>query len=319
MGLFDNIKNAFNGNNKKDKYLSGFSNTGERMHDNLNQVYSLIKQNDQEYLELLMETLLSADVGYNTAVKICDNFEQELNGFSFKGKKINDMLYNSFYKVYNPQPIRLKLNDKGPSVYMLTGVNGSGKTTSCAKLAHLFISKGKSVALVAADTFRAGATEQLKQWADRLDIPCIVGEAKEDPSSVLVKGTRYALENNIDILLCDTAGRLQNKVNLMNELSKMKKVLNKNIPGAPHETLLVLDANTGQNGLSQAMEFNEVTKLDGIVLTKLDGTSKGGIILAIKDQLSIPVKFIGLGEGLDDLNVFDLDSFLYSILGEIDE
>ena len=171
--------------------------------------------------------------------------------------------------------------------------------------------------MVAADTFRAGATEQLQMWADRLNIECISGSANADPSSVLVEGCRYAKNNDIDILICDTAGRLQNKINLMSELEKMHRVLGKEIPGAPHNTWLVLDANTGQNGLSQAELFNEITDLNGIILTKMDGTSKGGIIIAIKNITGLPVRYITVGEGLEDIQDFDFDLYLDSIIGEL--
>ena len=196
---------------------------------------------------------------------------------------------------------------------VLVGHPGSGKTTTCAKLTKLYQSQGKKVGVVAADTFRAGAIEQLARWADKLGVPCIKGRENGDPSSVLVDGCRYAKEHNLDILLCDTAGRLQNKVNLMNELAKMRKVIGREIEGAPHHVWLVLDSTTGQNGLSQAKIFQEVTDVTGIILTKMDGTAKGGIVLAIKDVLHIPVYYLGLGEREDDLKPFDLDLYLYSI------
>jgi len=199
----------------------------------------------------------------------------------------------------------------------MVGVNGSGKTSTCAKLANRYKAEGKTVAVVAGDTFRAGATQQLQAWAQRLDIPCITGRDNEDPSSVLVKGCRYAKEHQIDILICDTAGRLQNKINLMAELEKMHRVVAKEIEGAPHNTWLVLDANTGQNGLSQAELFNEITDLNGIILTKMDGTSKGGIIIAIKNITGLPVRFITVGEGVEDIQDFDFDMYLDSIIGEL--
>ena len=177
----------------------------------------------------------------------------------------------------------------------------------------MFLDQGKSVAFTAADTFRAGAIDQLAKWGERLGVPCIKGIENGDPSAAIVDGCRYAIENNIDILLCDTAGRLQNKANLMNELSKMNRVAAKEIPGAPHNTWLVLDATTGQNGLSQAQIFAEATNLSGIILTKMDGTAKGGIVIAIKHKLHIPVYYLGLGEQPKDLRPFDLDAYLYSI------
>ena len=200
----------------------------------------------------------------------------------------------------------------------MVGVNGSGKTSTTAKLAKMYKDMGKKVCLVAADTFRAGAVDQLDKWAKQLEVDIVKGVENRDPSSVLVDGCRYAKENNIDILICDTAGRLQNKVNLMTELAKMNKVVNREIEGAPHNSWLVLDSTTGQNGLSQASLFNEVTKLTGIILTKMDGTSKGGIIIAIKDLINVPVQFLTLGETIDDIQDFNLDLYLYSIIEDLE-
>ena len=229
-----------------------------------------------------------------------------------------NFLGQTFKEIYYEKPDEeIVINEDGPTVILMVGVNGSGKTSTCAKLAARYQAEGKTVAMVAADTFRAGATEQLKQWADRLNVPCITGKDNQDPSSVLVEGCRYAKANNIDYLICDTAGRLQNKVNLMAELEKMHRVIGKEIKGAPHNTWLVLDANTGQNGLSQAELFNEITDLNGIILTKMDGTSKGGIIIAIKNITGVPVRFITVGEGIDDLQDFDFDMYLDSIIGEL--
>ena len=249
----------------------------------------------------------------------CDKFFNTCQNYYYLfAKDIMNFLGQTFREVYfeSPDP-DIVINENGPTVILMVGVNGSGKTSTCAKLANRYLNDGKTVALVAADTFRAGATQQLQTWAERLDIPCITGKENEDPSSVLVKGCRFAKENNIDFLICDTAGRLQNKVNLMAELEKMHRVLGKEIEGAPQNTWLVLDANTGQNGLSQAELFNEITDLNGIILTKMDGTSKGGIIIAIKNITGLPVRFITVGEGMDDLQDFDFDLYLESIIGEL--
>ena len=208
----------------------------------------------------------------------------------------------------------IQFAEEGPTVLLVEGVNGVGKTTSIAKLAHRYMKKGKKVMLVAADTFRAGAVEQLKIWAERLKCPIVTGLENGDPASVCYDGAKYAKTNNIDLMIVDTAGRLHNKANLMAELGKIKRVLEREIPGAPHETFLIIDATTGQNGVSQASAFKEVSNISGIVITKMDGTSKGGIILSIRDELGVPVRFIGLGEGMDDLEEFDLDEYLHALL-----
>jgi fused signal recognition particle receptor len=208
----------------------------------------------------------------------------------------------------------IRFKENGPTVLLVVGVNGVGKTTTIAKLANRYLSKGKSVLLVAGDTFRAGATEQLQIWADRLGVTLVKGKYDSDPSSVAYDGMIKAKNENVDLVIVDVAGRLQTKQYLMDELSKMKRVIGKVIPDAPHETFLIIEATTGQNGVVQAKAFKEVNDLTGIVITKMDGTSKGGIILAIRDELGVPVRFIGLGEKMDDLEEFDLDKYLYGLL-----
>ena len=203
-----------------------------------------------------------------------------------------------------------------PTVLLVVGVNGVGKTTSIAKLANRYVKMNKKVMLAAADTFRAGAIEQLKEWGNRLNIEVITGAVNSDPASVAYTAAKKAKENNIDLLIVDTAGRLQTKTNLMNELSKISRVISKEIPNAPHETFLILDATTGQNGVIQAKAFNEATKITGAVITKMDGTSKGGILLAIRHELNIPVRFMGLGETLDDLKEFDINLYLHGLCVE---
>ena len=303
----------------KNKYLHGFAKTNDSLGKQLKFVTENKKQNKEDFMEQLMVTLIEADIGYQTAELICDKFFETCQNYYYLfAKDIMYFLGETFKEVYNEKPEEpIIYNDNGPTVIMMVGVNGSGKTSTCAKLANMYKEEGKTVALVAADTFRAGATEQLQEWADRLDVPCITGKENEDPSSVLVEGCRYAKNNNIDILICDTAGRLQNKINLMSELEKMNRVVGKEIEGAPHNTWLVLDANTGQNGLSQATLFNEITDLNGVILTKMDGTSKGGIIIAIKNMTGIPVRYITVGETLEDIQDFDFDMYLESIIGEL--
>ena len=315
MAFFDNLKQKFSKKEDNDKYLKGFSKTKETFTQKLSRFAFGFKGINDEFLEELMVSLLESDVGIEIADKICESVKE-------KAKKINSLSYeqvigflvDSMMDLYQDTETKpIQFNDSGCTVILLVGVNGSGKTTTCAKLARQYTEEGKKVAVVAADTFRAGATDQLERWAKTLNIPCIRGKEKSDPSSVLVDGCRYAKENKIDILLCDTAGRLQNKVNLMNELTKMRKVISREIEGAPHNVWLVIDSTTGQNGLSQAKIFQEATDVTGLILTKMDGTAKGGIILAIKDTLRLPVYYIGLGEKQDDLRQFDLDSYLYSI------
>ena len=310
MGLFSKDKN---------KYLHGFAKTNDSLGKKLKFVTENKKQNKEDFMEQLMVTLIEADIGYRTSEKICDRFFEICSNYYYLfAKDIMNFLGQTFKEIYYEKPDEeIVINEDGPTVILMVGVNGSGKTSTCAKLAARYQAEGKTVAMVAADTFRAGATEQLKQWADRLNVPCITGKDNQDPSSVLVEGCRYAKANNIDYLICDTAGRLQNKVNLMAELEKMHRVIGKEIKGAPHNTWLVLDANTGQKGLSRAELFNEITDLNGIILTKMDGTSKGGIIIAIKNITGVPVRFITVGEGIDDLQDFDFDMYLDSIIGEL--
>ena len=206
--------------------------------------------------------------------------------------------------------------EEGPTVILMVGVNGVGKTTTIAKLAHKYINEGKKVMMIAGDTFRAGAVDQLKEWAERTGSE-IYGKDNTDPAGVIFDGLVKAKEDKVDIVLIDTAGRLQNKVNLMKELEKINNVIGRHVENAPHETLLVIDATTGQNGISQAKAFKEITNITGIVLTKLDGTAKGGIVLAIKDEVNIPVKFVGLGEKMTDLKTFDIENYIYGLFKDM--
>lgn len=314
MGIFDKLKQVFTKKDDADSYLSGLSKSrfsiGEKL-KNLRKSFSGI---NDEFFEELMIVLLEADVGIKTAEKIVANVEKEAISKKLKTfEQIGECLVEQMQLLYGDHDATIHYATNGPTVILMVGVNGSGKTTSTAKLANYFKSQNMNVCVGAADTFRAGAVNQLQMWADRLEIPCIQKGENADPSAVLVDGCRYAKEHQMDIFIGDTAGRLQNKANLMKELEKMHRVCGKEIEGSPHEVWLVLDATTGQNGISQAKIFMETTNVTGIILTKLDGTAKGGIVLAIKDQLNLPVKFIGLGEKVDDLKVFDLESYLYSI------
>ena len=320
MGFLDSLKQAITGKKDTGKYLSGFAKTNNALGRKLKFITENNTKNKEDFVEQLMITLIESDIGYKTSEDICDRFFKETQDYLYlRQEDVMDILLETFDDIYNEKKDNeIVYNEDGPTVILMVGVNGSGKTSTCAKLAKMYKDQGKKVCLAAADTFRAGAIEQLREWANRLDVDFVAGKEQEDPSSVLVNACGYAKENNVDILLCDSAGRLQTKVNLMAELAKMRRVVGKEIPGAPHNVWMVLDANTGQNGMSQATLFNEVTDLTGIILTKMDGTSKGGIVIAIKNVLGIPVRFITLGETADDIKSFDFDLYLYSIIGDGD-
>lgn len=313
MAFFEKLKSKFVRSKDKDKYLSGLSKSRKSFGDRIRALSNSFHGINDELLEEIMIILLESDMGIHTAQKIVDEFEarsKEIKNYD----SMEDYLIQILYDFYNPEKEEpWHFNENGPTVILMVGVNGSGKTTTTAKLINFFQETGKTVAAAAADTFRAGAVQQIEIWAERLNAPCIAGKEKQDPASVIVDGCRYAKDNQIDVLICDTAGRLQNKTNLMKELEKMSRVAGREIEGAPHETWLVLDATTGQNGISQAKEFMEVTPVTGIILTKMDGTAKGGVVMAIRDQLGLPVRFLGLGEKPEDLRPFDLSSYLIGI------
>lgn len=319
MAFFEKIKSAFVRSKDKDKYLTGLSKSRKSFGDRIRALSNSFRGINDELLEEIMIILLESDMGIHTAQKIVDEFEsrsKEIKNYD----SMEDYLISILYDFYDPdkdEPI--KENENGPTVIMMVGVNGSGKTTTTAKLIHYFQEMDKKPGAAAADTFRAGAVEQIETWAKRLDAPCVAGKPKQDPASVIVDACRYAKDNDIDVMIADTAGRLQNKVNLMKELEKMSRVAGREIEGAPHETWLVLDATTGQNGISQAKEFMEVTPVSGIILTKMDGTAKGGVVMAIRDQLGLPVRFLGLGEKPEDLRPFDINAYLMGIIKGLEE
>ena len=280
------------------------------------------KHVNQEYFDTLEEILIEADCGVNFTLSIIEELvdyvkKEKLTDVNLINEVLITKMFENYYKGENSN-----FNDfdfsQTPKVLLVVGVNGVGKTTSIAKLAYRYIKMNKKVLLVAGDTFRAGAKEQLSVWADRLNTEIIVGKENEDPASVAYKGVKYGKENNYDLIIVDTAGRLQNKTNLMEELKKIKRVIGKEIL-TPIDCYLILDATTGQNGVLQAKAFKDLIDVNGIVITKMDGTSKGGIILAIKEELNIPVKFIGLGEKMEDLEVFDLNKYLYGLCKELIE
>lgn len=319
MGLFSYLKNKILGKStkQKDKYVVGLDKSRRNFADRLKSLSARYKVVDEAYFDELEEILIEADVGVTLALDIIEATKNEARENNLtEPQEINELLVDKMFVSYVNQGDdivnEIQFTEK-PIVLLIVGVNGVGKTTTIAKLAKRYIDQGKKVTLVAADTFRAGATEQLTIWADRLKCPISVGKENADPASVAFEGVRLGKNNGSDLIIVDTAGRLQNKANLMAELSKIRRVIAKEIPNAPQETFLIIDATTGQNGVLQAKAFKEVTPLTGVVITKMDGTSKGGIILAIRDELGIPVRFIGLGEKMDDLTEFDLDQYLYGL------
>ncbi|MBR1718061.1 MAG: signal recognition particle-docking protein FtsY [Bacilli bacterium] len=324
MGLFDKFKNAFKKEEVKEtkEYEVGLEKTRREFTSKLNLLNMKHTIIDEEYYEELESILISADIGVNTVISFIDKLKHRVKKENITSvNDLKEVIVDEMFIIYVQNEIivnKINFNDKGPTVILFVGVNGVGKTTSIGKMASKLKNDGKKVLLVAADTFRAGAIEQLHEWGNRIGVDVVSGESA-DPSSVVFDGVTKAKNEGYDVVLIDTAGRLQNKVNLMNELDKMNKVIGKIIDGAPHETLLVIDATTGQNGISQAKSFKEITNITGIILTKLDGTAKGGIVLAIKESVGIPVKYIGLGEGVEDLKVFDIEKYIYGLFNELGE
>ncbi|MCC4491922.1 signal recognition particle-docking protein FtsY [Limosilactobacillus reuteri] len=300
------------------KYDRGLEKSRTGFGARLNKFLANFRHVDEDFFDDLEDMLIESDVGYDMAMKLSDELREEVKLQNAKSKQdVSNVIIEKMVELYdkagqdeNPD---LTLAKEGPTVIMFVGVNGAGKTTTIGKMAALFKKQGKKVLLAAADTFRAGATEQLDVWAKRDGVDIVTGPENGDPAAVVFDAVKRAKDENYDILFVDTAGRLQNKVNLMNELAKMKRILTREIPDAPHEVLLVLDATTGQNALNQAKLFKESTDVTGIVLTKLDGTARGGIVLAIRNELHLPVKYVGLGEKVDDLQKFDAGDFVYGL------
>ncbi len=284
---------------------------------NLTNKYSKVTD---EYFEELEEILIMADIGINTVMDFIDRLRDRVRKEGITSPDdLKEIIVDELFIIYVNDEVlsnRINYNDNGPTVILFIGVNGVGKTTTIGKLANKFRDEGKRVLLVGADTFRAGAVNQLREWSEKVDVG-FFGKEESDPASVVYDGVVKAKEENYDVVLVDTAGRLQNKVNLMKELEKMNKVIDGLVDGGAAETLLVIDATTGQNGISQAKAFKEITNITGIVLTKLDGTAKGGIVLAIKESIGIPVKYIGLGETKDDLQVFDIEKYIYGLFKDM--
>ena len=302
-----------------ESYKKGLEKSRKNFASKLEELSKRYSKVNEEYFEELEQILIESDVGVGLALHLIENLLDWANkNKQSDPKAINEQLVDDMFVDYATKgesiENEIQFAKSGPTVLLVCGVNGVGKTTSIAKLAYRYQKKGKKVCLAAGDTFRAGAVEQLQVWADRLGAPLIKGKVNGDPASVAYDGVKFAKDNNYDLLIVDTAGRLQTKANLMQELGKIYRVLSKEIPEAPHETFLIIDATTGQNGILQAKAFSEVTKVTGIVITKMDGTSKGGILLAIRDELGVPVRFMGLGEKMEDLREFDLDQYLYGLL-----
>ncbi len=298
-------------------YEKGLTKTRQGFVSKLADLTSKYSKVNEEYFEELEEILIMADIGVNTVMDFMDRLKDRVRKEKIENPEIlKELIVDELFIIYvNDQVLTSKINyaEEGPTVILFVGVNGVGKTTTIGKLAYNLKNEGKKVLLVGADTFRAGAIEQLKDWSEKIDVDFFSKKEGSDPSSVVYDGVVKAQEDNYDVVLIDTAGRLQNKVNLMKELEKMNKVITSLIKEGAHETLLVLDATTGQNGISQAKSFKEITNITGIVLTKLDGTAKGGIVLAIKEAVNIPVKYIGLGETKEDLQVFDIEKYIYGL------
>lgn len=324
MGFFDKIKRAFTGEEKteevevQEKYDKGLEKTRKTFGERMNELFANFRTVDEDFFEELEETLIGADVGFETAIRITEALRQEVKlRNAKKSAEVQNAIIEKLVDLYEAEGINevneLNIQEDGLTVILFVGVNGVGKTTSIGKLAHQFKKEGKKVLMAAADTFRAGAIDQLVVWGERAGVEVVRGNAGGDPAAVVFDALERAKIEQADVLLVDTAGRLQNKVNLMNELEKIKRVIQRELPEAPQETLLVLDATTGQNAMVQAKQFKETTDVTGLVLTKLDGTAKGGIVLAIRNELHLPVKLVGLGEGIDDLEPFDPNDFVVGL------
>ena len=321
MGILDKLKNIVKSDKKKEveKYDEGLTKTREDFVNKLNLLGIKYTKIDEKFFEELEEILIMADLGTKTTFKFMDKLrkrvkEEHITDFNY----LKEVIVDELFMIYvNGEVLSSKINynSEGVTTILFVGVNGVGKTTSIAKLASKMVSEGKKVMLIGADTYRAGAVTQLNEWANKIGT-MFYGKDTADPSSVVFDGLEEAIRNNADVVLIDTAGRLQNKQNLMNELEKIKRVIEKKTTRKVDETLLVIDASTGQNGISQAVSFKEICDITGIVLTKLDGTAKGGIVLSIKDVVGIPVKFVGFGEKASDMIPFDIEKYIYGLFME---
>ncbi len=319
MGIFDKIKKVFSNKENVEKYDEGLTKTRDNFVNKLNLLGIKYTKISDEFYDELEEILIMADVGTKVTEKFIDKIkkrvkEENISDFEYLKEVIVDELLLIY--VNGEQLVsKINYNESGMTTILFVGVNGVGKTTSIAKLGYRMKNEGKKVMFIGADTFRAGAVSQLKLWADKLGI-LFYGRDDTDPATVVYEGLTKAKEENIDVCLIDTAGRLQNKVNLMKELEKINKIIEKKQECKVDETLLVIDASTGQNGISQAKSFKEICDITGIILTKLDGTAKGGIVLGVKEEIGLPVKFVGLGEKEEDMIPFDIESYIYGLFKE---
>ncbi|MFK4389641.1 fused signal recognition particle receptor [Peribacillus frigoritolerans] len=332
MSFFKKLKEKFTTQEEKEKsvevevsigekFKQGLTKTRNSFTGRVNELVARYRKVDEDFFEELEEILIQADVGFDTVMELIDQLKMEVKLRNISDtREVQSVISEKLVEIYqgdDEATSSLNIQEEGLTVILFVGVNGVGKTTTIGKLAHKFKTEGKSVVLAAGDTFRAGAIEQLEVWGERVGVSVIKQGEGSDPAAVMFDAIQAAKARKADILICDTAGRLQNKVNLMKELEKVKRVIEREVPGAPHEVLLALDATTGQNALIQAKTFKEATNVSGIVLTKLDGTAKGGIVLAIRNELAIPVKFVGLGEKMDDLQEFDAEKYVYGLFADI--
>lgn len=305
------------------KFREGLEKSRENFQNQLNNLLAHYRKVDEDFFEALEEMLIQADVGFNTVMELVDELRLEAKRRNItETEDLREAIVEKIVEIYqqdDDQSEAMNIEDGRLNVILMVGVNGVGKTTTIGKLAHRYQLQGKKVMLAAGDTFRAGAIQQLEVWGERVGVDVVRQGEGSDPAAVMYDAINAAKNKGVDILICDTAGRLQNKQNLMNELEKVKRVISRSIPEAPHEVLLCLDATTGQNALAQAKAFKEVTNVTGIVLTKLDGTAKGGIVLAIRNELHIPVKYVGLGEKMDDLQPFNAESYVYGLFADMIE
>lgn len=301
MGFFDKLKESLN-------------KTKDTFNEKINGVFSIFRKVDEELLEELEEILIMSDLGVDTSTKIISNLKDRVKREKLDdAEQVKKALREEMQKILEEYEAALKLETK-PSVILVVGVNGVGKTTSIGKIANRLKQEGKSVLVIAADTFRAAAVEQLEVWANRAGVDIVKKQEGSDPASVVYEGIKFAKQNNIDVIICDTAGRLHNKKYLMDELAKINRVVNKELADASKEVLLVLDATTGQNAIQQVKAFRETVDVTGIVLTKLDGTAKGGVVIGIVEENKIPVKFIGIGEQMNDMQEFSARDFVEAII-----